>query len=77
MPIRNLFYSGSGGNDIHLVWGDTSRNLTIASLAVTEVQADGTDKNQFAAVYLGAHADVKLEFRPVFKAQDQGATFEA
>ncbi|HEX7785577.1 MAG TPA: M64 family metallopeptidase, partial [Methylomirabilota bacterium] len=26
--------------------------------------------------YLGAHADVKLEFRPVFKAQDQGATFE-
>lgn len=76
MPIRNLFYSGSGGQDIHLVWGDTSRNLTIASLAVTEVRADGTDNNQFAAAYLGAHGDVTLEFRPVFKAEDKGATFE-
>jgi hypothetical protein len=79
MPIRSISYSGSGGNDIHLVWGDTSRNLTTASLAVTEVRADGTDNNIFAAAYLAAHAanpDVKLEFRPVFKAQDRGATFE-
>jgi IgA Peptidase M64 len=80
MPIRTIFYSGSGGNDIHLVWGDTSRNLTIASLAVVEVQADGTDKTRFAKAYLDAHTgpneDVKLEFRPVFKALDKGATFE-
>lgn len=76
MPIRRIFYSGSAGNDIHLLWGDTSRNLTLASLAVIEVRADGTDNNVFAAAYLAAHADVKLEFRPVFKAVDQGATFE-
>lgn len=76
MPIRTIFYHGTTGNDIHVVWGNTSRDLTTASLAVTEVLADGTDKNQFAKAYLAAHADLKIEFRPVFKAEDKGATFE-
>jgi IgA Peptidase M64 len=73
VPIRRMFYSGSGGNDIHLIRGQTSRDLRAASLAFIPLLPDGTDApGAWAKDYLDAHTgaaeDVKLEFRPTFKA---------
>lgn len=73
MPIRQIFYSGRMGSDIHLLRGDHSRDLRVGSLAFVPVRADGTDApGQWAKSYLDAHTgadeDVTLRFRPTFKA---------
>jgi hypothetical protein len=40
MPIRRIVYNGSAGNDVHLLWGDVSRNLTLAiCFPVTSMRA--------------------------------------
>lgn len=76
MPIRRILYNDSGANDIHLLWGETSRDLRINRLIFVESQANGADLNHSASQYLSTHGDVRVEFRPVFNAQDRGATWE-
>ena len=76
MPIRQIFWAGSTGRDIHLVRGDTSRDLTTTGLAVVEVMPTGADRGVLARPYLTAHPEVQIEFRPLFRAQNRGTTWE-
>ncbi|MDQ6830619.1 MAG: M64 family metallo-endopeptidase [Gemmatimonadota bacterium] len=61
-------------NDIHLKWGDTSRDLRLDRLVVVEVLPTG-DARQFAFDY--KPADIVLEFKPMFRATLTGDEYEA
>jgi hypothetical protein len=63
MPIRQIFWNGNTGRDIHVLRGGSTRDLTHHSLAFIAV--DGTV--HFADDYLVNFADVTLTFTPLFR----------
>lgn len=68
MPISRILYNDQrgDGNDIHLLWGETSRELSVVSLVAIEVLPTGEERSHFAAAY--PHADIDIAFRPLFRA---------
>jgi hypothetical protein len=71
MPIREIDYSSGAGKDIHLIWGEQSRDLRVEAIVFTEVLASGSEALVWAKTYLDRPGtDVSLEFRPLFKAVD-------
>jgi hypothetical protein len=72
MPILSTFYDATAAGDIHLLRGERSRDLRVESLAFRHLAADGSGTASWAKTYLDAHTgaqeDVKLEFRPTFRA---------
>lgn len=78
MPINNIFWSGEKQNDIHVIAGQSSVDLTTAHLAFAKVNVDGTINNQFAKIYLNDASnanDVTLTFKPLFKGATAGDNF--
>lgn len=64
MPISAVRFGGSNADDIHLVWGDTSRDLRANGVIFTQVLPSGDVTPIEAFAYAGG--DVDIEFRPSF-----------
>ncbi len=78
MPINNIFWSGDKQNDVHVIAGQSSFDLSAFHLAFTKVNPDGTTTNQFAKTYLNDPSntnDVTLTFKPLFKGVTAGDNF--
>jgi hypothetical protein len=65
MPITRIFWQGSSNQDIHVLRGQKSRDLTRIDLQFINDPA-GTD-SESARHYLANHNDVVLTFQPRFK----------
>jgi len=74
MPICGMFLTDVAARDIHLIRGDVARNtsrvLRDAGLFFEDSSGNGVEP----AIYLAAHNDVHLEFRPTFKFVENAAT---
>lgn len=70
MPINHMFWSGNSARDLHVLRGQSTRDLTFVDLAFR--QTDGT--LIFSGPYLGANHDVTLEFRPLFRVANETPT---
>jgi hypothetical protein len=64
VPITSVFWARGSERDIHVLRGQSTRDLRVADLAFGIPGAPGT---QFAAPYLAANTDVSLVFMPLFK----------
>ena len=62
MPIKRMYWSGTSNQDIHVLRGNSTPDLTNGSLSVT----DGNDINMDVQTYLGANNDVRFRFQPLF-----------
>lgn len=72
MPIKQMYFDGDSGRDIHVLRTQTTRSLT-APWNIALVDAD--DTVHAASVYLPLHPEVELHFRPVFDAVRAGTQY--
>ena len=76
MPITGMFWRGNSNQDIHVLRGHSSRDLTHSDLTQDGLRfrlLDGT--RQDADDYLANNNDVVLTFQPLFKGAAAGGTF--
>ena len=73
MPITRIFWAGNTGRDIHVLRGQSTRDLTHLSLRF--VQDDGSI--HWADDYLVQVADVTLTFIPCSRALRPATTSSA
>jgi hypothetical protein len=71
MPITEIFWAGTSNQDIHVLRGQSTRDLTVNDLQVTD--DDGDDLS--AHDYLADNDDVELSFRPLFNGTPTGHVF--
>jgi hypothetical protein len=72
MPITGIFWSGTSNRDIHVLGGQTSRDLT-NDLFFVPTANDADDLS--AHDYLAANNDVNLTFQPLFNGTLSGNVF--
>jgi len=71
MPITEISWSGTSNQDIHVLRGHSTRDLTLDDLQVTD--SDGNELN--AHDYLADNDDVELTFQPLFNGTRTGDVF--
>jgi hypothetical protein len=64
VPISAIRWNGHSARDIHVLRGQSTRDLTLADLVFDE--PGPPPGSNFAAVYLNTHTDVSLIFMPLF-----------
>ena len=70
MPIKAIFWPGTMNRDIHVLRGQSTRDLTLTLRVTSE-----DDDNLTADKYLVSVADITLKFLPLFKGSPVGDDF--
>jgi hypothetical protein len=71
MPFKRMFWSGTSNQDIHVLRGNATPDLTSQRLSVI----DNNDTQMDVQNYLGSNNDVRFRFQPLFKGTLSGTVF--
>jgi hypothetical protein len=71
MPFKRMFWSGTSNQDIHVLRGNATPDLTTERLSVI----DNNDTQMDVQNYLGSNNDVRFRFQPLFKGTLSGTVF--
>ena len=71
MPIKIMFWSGTSNQDIHVLRGNVTPDLTTERLFVI----DDTDTQMNVQGYLSSNNDIRFSFQPLFKGTLSGNVF--
>jgi len=71
MPFKRMFWSGTSNQDIHVLRGNATPDLTTERLSVI----DNNDTQMDVQSYLGSNNDIRFRFQPLFKGTLSGTVF--